>query len=366
MLIGKAQGGVGLQHVTKGTLEALPLPLPPLAEQHRIVAKVDELMALCDQLAASQVKLESRRDRLAAASFARLSEPDPKAFCNDACFALGALPSMTARPDQIQLLRKTILNLAVRGRLVRQNSRDQSASELLTQVDSAKGEARIKCVRFDGGSGLHAIPETWKWVVLDELISKGPQNGISPRPTTRHDAPMAITLSATTSGAFDPTRFKRVEADIPKMSEFWLQEGDLLFQRGNTREYVGIAAIYLGPPGTFLYPDLIMKVRVSNLVSLRFVHLAAISPPARAYFSANATGAQATMPKINQSTLVSLPIPIPPLAEQHRIVAMVDDLMAVCDRLEASLGSGNTTRSRLLDALLHEALQMGIEIAETG
>jgi len=167
---------------------------------------------------------------------------------------------------------------------------------------------------------------------------------------------MAITLTATTSGVFNPAYFKRVEANVPEDSDFWLREGDLLFQRGNTREYVGIAAVYKGPSRTFLFPDLIMKVRVSDLVSLRFIHLAAISPPARAYLSANASGAQATMPKINQTTLVSLPIPLPPLAEQHRIVAKVDALMALCDRLEASLDAVATTRRRLLDALLAEAL----------
>lgn len=99
-----------------------------------------------------------------------------------------------------------------------------------------------------------------------------------------------------------------------------------------------------------------MKVRVSDLVNLRFVHLAAVSPPARTFLSENASGAQATMPKINQTTLVSLPIPLPPLAEQHRIVAKVDALMALCARLEASLATADTTRTRLLESLLHEAL----------
>jgi type I restriction enzyme, S subunit len=117
-----------------------------------------------------------------------------------------------------------------------------------------------------------------------------------------------------------------------------------------------MAAVYQGPPNTFLFPDLIMKVRVSDHLNLRFVHLATISPPARAFLSANASGAQATMPKINQTTLVSLPIPLPPLAEQHRIVAKVDALMALCSRLEASLTETAATRRRLLDALLAEAL----------
>jgi type I restriction enzyme S subunit len=99
-----------------------------------------------------------------------------------------------------------------------------------------------------------------------------------------------------------------------------------------------------------------MKVRVSAHICLEFAHLASISPPSREFLSTNASGAQATMPKINQTTLVSLPTPLPPLAEQHRIVAKVDAVMALFDRLEASLNQTATTRRRLLDALLAEAL----------
>jgi hypothetical protein len=73
------------------------------------------------------------------------------------------------------------------------------------------------------------------------------------------------------------------------------------------------------------------NIRNEGLVTAE--HMASISPPARAFLSVNASGAQATMPKINQTTLVSLPIPLPPLAEQHRIVAKVDELMALCGRL---------------------------------
>jgi type I restriction enzyme S subunit len=71
----------------------------------------------------------------------------------------------------------------------------------------------------------------------------------------------------------------------------------------------------------------------------------------------NATGAQETMPKINQGMLVNLPIPLPPISEQHRIVAKVDELMALCDQLEDSLVEGEQTRSKLLEAVLHEALE---------
>jgi type I restriction enzyme S subunit len=355
-MIEKAHGGVGLQHITKGKLEALLISLPPLAEQRRIVAKVDELMALCDRLEAARQTREATRDKLTAASLARLNAPDPETFTSDASLALDVLPVLTARADQINRLRQTILNLAVRGKLVPHDPKDGSASELLNRIAAEGPCSRPSTVAIDSWSEPYVIPSRWKWVALGELVRAGPQNGISPKPTKRDDAPMAITLTATTSGVFDPTRFKRVEIDVPDDSDFWLRKGDLLFQRGNTREYVGIAAIYSGPPRTFLFPDLIMRVRLSDLVDLRFVHLAAISPLARAYFAASATGASATMPKINQTTLVSLPIPLPPVAEQHRIVAKVDELMALCDRLEASLTSADETRRGLLEGLLAEAL----------
>jgi len=363
-MIARAHGGVGLQHITKGKLEALLIPLPPLAEQHRIVAKVDELMALCDRLEDAHTRREVLRDRLTTASLTRLTAPDTdkQAFQSYARFAVETLPTLTARPDQIKTLRQTILNLAVRGKLVEQYPTDEPAAALLERIATAKGRTRRATVTVDHEAEPYPVPETWRWASLDELIKAGPQNGISPKPTTREGAPKAITLTATTSGVFNPTHFKHVDAKIPDGSDFWLTDGDLLFQRGNTRDYVGMAAIYEGPSKTFLFPDLIIRTRVSEYVSLRFVHLAAVSPPARAFLSENATGAQATMPKINQSTLVSLPIPLPPLAEQHRIVAKVDELMALCDRLEASLATGDTIRRRLLESLLHEALVSAIAI----
>ena len=348
--------GTTMQNLNQTILLNLPLGLPPLAEQHRIVAKVNELMALCDRLQAAQTDRETTRNRLATASLARLNAPDPDSttFQNHAAFALENITPLTTRPEQIKALRQTILNLAVRGKLVAQNSSDEPAPRLLERIVESKGRSRGG---IESISEPYGLPAAWTWAALDKLITTGPQNGISPKPTTQTDAPKAITLTATTSGTFKPNNFKHVEANVSDDSELWLRDGDLLFQRGNTREYVGIAAIYEGPSKSFLFPDLMMRVRVSPLVNLRFVHLAAISPPARAYFSENASGAQATMPKINQTTLVSLPIPLPPLVEQHRIVAKVDELMALCDRLEESLTISTETRRRLFDAALQDALE---------
>ncbi len=111
------------------------VPLPPIAEQRRIVAKVDELMALCDRLEVANVDLRNRQDRLAAASHHHLNNgADAEAFRRHAHFCLKHLPHLTTQPAQIEGLRKTILNLAVRGRLIPQDSEDEPVSELLKRI----------------------------------------------------------------------------------------------------------------------------------------------------------------------------------------------------------------------------------------
>ena len=157
----------------------LPLSVPPLAEQHRIVAKVDELMALCDRLEVARIEREAMRDRLTASSLARLDapDPDPMVFRNHAAFALEHLTPLTTRRDQIKALRQTILNLAVRGKLVVQDPKDEPASELLKRI--TKKKARLVKVRgigrenplppiSDDQTELE-IPNSWSWCRLGSL-----------------------------------------------------------------------------------------------------------------------------------------------------------------------------------------------------
>ena len=157
----------------------LLFPLPPLAEQHRIVAKVDELMALCDRLEVARIEREAMRDRLSASSLAGLDapDPDPMVFRNHAAFALEHLTPLTTRRDQIKALRQTILNLAVRGKLMAQDPNDEPASELLERI--TKEKARLVKVRgigrekplppiSDDQTELE-IPNSWSWCRLGSL-----------------------------------------------------------------------------------------------------------------------------------------------------------------------------------------------------
>ena len=132
----KIGGGTHTNKLNLGDLHTVALLLPPIAEQRCIVAKVHELMVLCDRLCGARTKQETTRNRLATASLARLNAPhlDPDTFQNHAAFALENLTRLTIRPDQITALRQTILNLAIRGKLVEQDANDEPASELLRQI----------------------------------------------------------------------------------------------------------------------------------------------------------------------------------------------------------------------------------------
>jgi len=122
-------------------MERALVPLPPLAEQHRIIARVDALMALCGQLEAAQVKRASRRDRLMAASLPHLNNgADASEFRKHADFYLHHLTRLTTRQEHISALRHTILNLAVRGKLVPQDLNDEPASELLKRIQMEKAQ----------------------------------------------------------------------------------------------------------------------------------------------------------------------------------------------------------------------------------
>jgi type I restriction enzyme S subunit len=176
--LGGSAVGATMQNLNQGILLNLVVGLPPLAEQRRIVAKVDELRSLCDRLEAARIAREATRDGLAAASLARVNAPDPETFQADARFALDALPALTARPDQIQQLRQTILNLAVRGKLVPQDSKDEPAAQLLKRTTSPPKPARYEKRSpelITGNCGLSIndpgtlLPSGWLWVPLVKI-----------------------------------------------------------------------------------------------------------------------------------------------------------------------------------------------------
>jgi type I restriction enzyme S subunit len=256
-------------------------------------------------------------------------------------------------------LRKSILTLAVQGKLVPQDPNDEPAEALLRQSLAERRKLKrtdateVQPLSADDGLG-YDIPESWRWQRLDDLLVFGPTNGFSPKSVDYETPVRSLTLSATTSGRFKGEHSKFITTDVPSDSDLWLNDGDILVQRGNTIEYVGVAAVYRGQPNRFVYPDLMMKLRVSAVFDVGFIHLAMSHEACRDFLRARASGTSGSMPKINQTTLKSLPIPIPPLAEQRRIVAKVSELMALVDDLEKQLAASRAAAEKLLTALVAE------------
>ncbi len=340
LIEGRAAGSTNQVELTAQMAINQIVPLPPLAEQHRIVAKVDELMALCDRLEAARAERETKRDRLSAASLARLNTPDPETFRDDAHFALNALPALTARADQIKQLRQTILNLAVRGKLVPQLLEDEAVSAGLSR-------AGVHC-RTDG---FFSLPSSWAWVRvgdvaitrLGKMLDKAKNKG-TPRRYLRN-----VNVRWFNFNLSDVLEMRFEDAEV---SEFSLKTGDVLICEGGEP---GRAAVWDNREPDLCFQKALHRVRFSpSIDSHYFVNaLRASADDGRLMASFTGTGIK----HFTGKALGAYHFPLPPLAEQHRIVAKVDALMALCDQLEASLSTRDDHRRRLLESLLHQALQ---------
>ena len=202
--------------------------------------------------------------------------------------------------------------------------------------------------RKEHGVGL----DSWAKVELIDILTEKPRNGYSPKPVNYITAYKSMTLSATTSGVFKDEYFKYIDETIPEDSYLWLKPGDILIQRANSLDKVGISAIYTGREHEFIYPDLMMKLQVVKTVSPQFVAYSLKKDDTLAYFRANATGTAGNMPKINQKIVSSTPINLPTFDEQIEIVRILESLFAKMQQAkeaaEAVLAQIDTMKKAIL------------------
>ena len=345
-----ASEGGAQPNISKVKIVNTPVPLPPLAEQHRIVAKVDELMALCDQLEAARQEREQGRVRLMAATLQRLNQPaeDPASFRKDASFALQVLPSLTTTPAQIKQLRQTILNLAVRGKLVEQDPEDEPAEDQLERIIFAKLQSgrkqrvstrkpenqALEPLAYDLGSG-------WVTASLADLVSI--LNGRAYKQAELLDAgtPVLRVGNLFTSNKW---YYSNLELDDDK----YIDNGDLIFA------WSASFGPFIWGKGRVVYHYHIWKLPLHSPPDLSrdYLYLYLLHKTAEI----KDAGHGISMVHMTKEKMEVLDVPLPPLAEQHRIVAKVDELMAFCDQLEQQLSQADQQRRRLLEAVLAEAL----------
>jgi restriction endonuclease S subunit len=282
-------GGISLSR-----FKELKVRIPELHIQEFIVRQVDSLMSVCDELEA-QLSQEAQLGRAVATSAFR--EMLESKAAGQFLFFNGntAIAEVLNRRENIQEFRKSILELFYAGAF---------------------------------------CTETPKYTKLEELLSFGPRNGFSPKPSDIETTTKTITLSATTKEHFDQNKFKYISEKIGEDSHLWLRENDILVQRANSLEHVGAAAIVHKVDGDFIYPDLIMKMRVSDKVLAEYVLYALQSPTIRRYFQSNASGTSGSMPKINKGVVSSALIPLVSKEAQLSIIGSVSTLLALCDQLD--------------------------------
>ncbi len=257
-------------------------------------------------------------------------------------------------PDAIPRLRRFILDLAVRGKLVPQDPSDEPASELLKRIAAEKarlvkaGEIKKnKANPIKMADSPFDLPNSWKWAAIGDLFLY--DAGIKREPRILNQKQWLLELEdieKDTGRLLVRSRVSERESKSTK-SEFFI--GDILY--GKLRPYLN--KVLVADESGYSTTE-IVAIRSYLPLCSKYCALALRRPDFVDYVTRLGQGTK--MPRLRTEDAVVAPFPLPPLAEQHRIVAKVDALMTLCDQLEASLVTGNDTRRHLLDALLHETL----------
>ncbi|TQP69330.1 restriction endonuclease subunit S [Vibrio cholerae] len=364
LLLEKATGTTA-KGIKASVLKELLVYLPSLCEQHRIVAKVDELMALCDQLElqteasldAHQVLVETLLTTLTnsqdatklMANWARISEHF------DTLFTTG---------ESIDQLKQTILQLAVMGKLVPQDPNDEPAAKLLERIAEEKAllvkEKKIKKEKpqpFISEDGrLFELPNGWVWSNIGEtfLVTGGLQKTPKRTPVLNHYPYLAV--ANVQRGRLELDDLKRFEVTSEELERYRLMPGDLMVVEGNGSENeIGRCAIWSGEVQDCLHQNHLIKCRPLSLDLSSWVLQTLNSPFGIAVMKSLAVTSSGLY-NLSVGKIRSIAFPLPPLKEQHRIVAKVDGLMALCDQLKSRLQTSQQTQLALAEALVEQAL----------
>lgn len=359
-------GSAGQKRLPRQYFEARPFPIPPLAEQSRIVAKVEELMALCDRLEAEQDNANRVQGHWTQVALDQLSESsDAASFQRNWQHLASHWDQLFTTPESIVALEATLLQLAVRGKLVAQDPNDQPASELLKQIridkDSQIAEGKIKrdkpLLSITDDEKPFTVAEGWVWARFGDITN------ISSGVTLGRKTPIKNPVSLPYLRVANVQRWRLVLNDVKEVvidegeiERFSLKDGDLLITEGGDWDKVGRTCVWQQQIGTCLHQNHVFKVRkVFSGWMPRWAELYLNSADARAYFASSAK--QTTnLASINMTQLKNSVFPLPSLAEQARIVAQVEKLLTITADLKSRLAAAQEASARLLNAAMDAAL----------
>lgn len=360
-------GSAGQKRVPKDFFAGEPLPLPPLQEQHRIVKKVDELMTLCNRLEHQvgnklkdhEVLVETLLDTLSCSE-------DPADLANNWARVADQFDILFTTTSSIYKLKQTILQLAVMGRLEPQDPKDEPASALLKNIEDEKNwlvkKGEIKKPKplpsLKPEEEPYELPQGWEWTRLGNLAVSN-DSGWSPQclPEEREDGHWGVLkVSAVSWGHFNPKENKALPNNKAPRLECAIKKGDFLISRANTNDLVARSVIVEDTHEKLMMSDKIVRFEFSRHVNKHFVNIANGTSFSRSYYTKNASGTSSSMKNVSRQVMAELPIPLPPLAEQQRIVTKTNQLESIFNDLEEKIVAASAKKDNLLNTVMEKVL----------
>lgn len=357
-------GGSHTNKLNLGDIPQLRIPVPPLAEQSRIVTRVEALMRLCDALEAKGQLEAAQHAQLVSTLLGTLTASTaPEELAANWQRVAQYFDLLLDRPEAIDALEQTLLQLAVRGLLVPQDPTDEPASALLQKIraekDSLIATGQIKRDKplppITDEEKPFELPVGWEWARLGEivLISSGVTLGRKTAIPTPVSLPY-LRVANVQRWYLNLSSMKEVVIDQSELSRFQLLNGDLLITEGGDWDKVGRTAIWRDEVPTCLHQNHVFKARgISTAWNPVWAELYLNSAVARAYFASSAK--QTTnLASINMTQLKDCAFPVPPLVEQSRIVTRITALRRLCADLRQRLAERQSVQARLAEALVQE------------
>ncbi len=364
-LIDSASQTTNIANISLAKLKPLFFAIPPLAEQLRIVAKVDGLMTLCDQLENQHNNAAEAHDKLVTHLLGSLTQSQNAEDFNSNWLRISEhFDTLFTTEASIDALKQTLLQLAVIGKLVPQDPNDEPASELLKRIQAEKAkliaEGKIKkdkpLAPITDEDKPFELPQGWQWLRLGSAldITGGVTLGRKLTGTDLVELPY-LRVANVQRGHLNLDSIKTLEIRQSELSRYQLLKDDLLVTEGGDWDKVGRTATWNAEIEFCLHQNHIFRMR--NLIkglSCAWIEMY-MNSIAKAYFQA-ASKQTTNLASINMTQLKNCLLAIPALEEQHRIVAKVDELMATCDQLKSRLTAANQLQQKLADVIIEQAV----------
>ena len=348
-------GSAGQKRLPRSYFEGKPFPLPPLAEQSRIVTRVEELMRLCDALEA--------KGRLEAAQHAQLvstllgtltASATPEELADHWQRVAQHFDLLAGRPAAIDALEQTLLQLAVRGLLVPQDPTDEPASALLQKIRTEKDRliatGHIKRDKplppVSDEEKPFELPVGWEWARLGEVADNRLGKMLDKAKNTGKRYPYLRNTNVQWRH-IELDDIKEISLEAGELEEFRLLPGDLLICEGG---YPGRCAIWNEPDLEMYFQKALHRVRPRGGVAVELIAISLESDSKSGNLEQHFTGA--TIKHFVGQALDRYVIPLPPLPEQSRIVARVTTLRRLCGDLRQRLAERQSVQARLAEALV--------------